>query len=62
MMRGSIIIITALMKRGVLGHRLKKHMWLGVAVITIAMMVGTDSAVFVAPSVSTSGGVYVCDV
>lgn len=26
MMRGSIIIITALLKRGVLGHKLKKHM------------------------------------
>lgn len=38
MMRGSIIIITALMKRLALNHRLKKHMWLGVIIITVAML------------------------
>lgn len=35
MMRGSIIIITALLKRYVLDHRLKLHMWLGVSLITV---------------------------
>jgi len=35
MMRGSIIIITALMKRFALNHRLKFHMWLGVGFITL---------------------------
>eukprot|EP01036_Dinobryon_divergens_P033392 gene33392-43169_t len=53
MMRGSIIIITALMKRGVLGHRLKKHMWLGVAVITIAMMLVASTSFFGTDSVES---------
>ena len=38
MMRGSIIVITALLKTTVLDHRLKLHMWLGVAIITAAMV------------------------
>jgi len=45
MMRGSIIIITALLKRGVLGHKLKKHMWMGVGVITVAMLVKAHTAI-----------------
>lgn len=46
MMRGSIIIITALLKRNVLGHKLKMHMWLGIAVITIAMMMVASTSFF----------------
>jgi len=38
MMRGSIIIITALMKRFVLNHRLRFHMWLGVGFITLGTL------------------------
>ncbi len=38
MMRGSVIIITALLKRFALNHRLKLHMWIGVAIITLAML------------------------
>lgn len=44
MMRGSIIIITALLKRFALGHRLRKHMWLGVGIITIAMVLAAFSS------------------
>lgn len=38
MMRGSVIIITALLKRFALNHRLKLHMWVGVSIITLAML------------------------
>jgi drug/metabolite transporter (DMT)-like permease len=46
MMRGSIIIITALLKRYALGHRLKMHMWLGVAFITFAMLLVAATSFF----------------
>jgi len=46
MMRGSIIVITALLKRYVLAHRLKKHMWLGVATITLAMVLVASTSFF----------------
>jgi drug/metabolite transporter (DMT)-like permease len=49
MMRGSIIIITALLKRFALGHQLKMHMWLGVSVITLAMILVASTS-FVGPS------------
>ena len=49
MMRGSIIIITALLKRYALGHRLKMHMWLGVGFITAAMILVASTS-FVGPS------------
>jgi drug/metabolite transporter (DMT)-like permease len=39
MMRGSVIIITALLKSSVLGHKLRKHMWAGVCVIAVSMIV-----------------------
>jgi len=46
MMRGSIIIITALMKRFALNHRLKFHMWLGVGFITLAMLLVASTSFF----------------
>lgn len=46
MMRGSIIIITALLKRYGLGHRLKMHMWLGVGFITFAMLLVASTSFF----------------
>lgn len=53
MMRGSIIIITALLKRYALGHRLKKHMWLGVGFITLAMLLVASTSFF-GPSADAS--------
>lgn len=38
MLRGSVICITALLKRFLLNTRLRTHMWVGVAVITVAML------------------------
>ncbi len=46
MMRGSIIVITALLKRFALSHRLKKHMWLGVGIITVAMVLVACTSLF----------------
>jgi drug/metabolite transporter (DMT)-like permease len=43
MMRGTVIIVTALLKKTVLGHRLRMHMWCGVGVITLAMLVVASS-------------------
>ena len=44
MMRGSVIIITAILKRFVLQSKLKWYMWVGVGVITSAMiLVGSTS-------------------
>jgi len=56
MMRGSIIIITALLKRGVLGHRLKRHMWLGVGIITVAMMLVASTSFFGGPEEGSGEG------
>jgi len=57
MMRGSIIIITALLKCFALNHRLRIHMWLGVSVITIAMILVASTTFFqpVSADVATSG-------
>lgn len=44
MMRGSIVVITSLLKRFVLNHRLKKYMWLGVSIITVAMVVAASTS------------------
>ena len=38
MMRGSVIVITALLKKTILKHILGTHMWIGVFIITIAMV------------------------
>lgn len=43
MMRGTVIIVTAMLKKTVLGHRLRKHMWAGVGVITFAMVIVAGS-------------------
>ena len=57
MMRGSIIIITALMKRFALNHRLKFHMWLGVGFITLGTYIITYTSFLLSstlpPSVSS---------
>ena len=39
MLRGSVIVITAILKRYVLDHKLKRHMWFGVAIISLSMLV-----------------------
>eukprot|EP00973_Karenia_brevis_P044039 6101530-Karenia_brevis.AAC.1 len=44
MMRGSIVVITSLLKRFVLNHRLKPFMWAGVGVITVAMVLCASSS------------------
>ena len=54
MMRGSIIIITALLKRFVLDHRLKLHMWLGVGLITVAMLLVASTSFFT-PAAADAG-------
>jgi drug/metabolite transporter (DMT)-like permease len=46
MLRGSIIIITALLKSFALNHRLRIHMWLGVGVITVAMVLVASTTLF----------------
>ena len=46
MMRGSVIIITALLKRFALHHRLKIHMWIGVGIITLAMLLVASTSFF----------------
>jgi drug/metabolite transporter (DMT)-like permease len=52
MMRGSIIVITALLKRFALGHNLRKHMWVGIGVITIAMLLAASTTLFGTADVS----------
>jgi hypothetical protein len=37
MLRGSTLIITALLKRFVIGHVLRYHMWLGIIIISFAI-------------------------
>lgn len=55
MMRGSIIIITALLKRFALGHRLKTHMWIGVGIITVAMILVASTSFFGSADQSNAG-------
>ena len=43
---GSIIVITAILKTVVLDHRLKRHMWLGVSIITMAMLLVASTSFF----------------
>lgn len=38
LMRSSLLIIIALTKRFYLGHNFKKHMWVGIFIITLAMI------------------------
>jgi len=53
MMRGTVIIITAILKRAVLNHKLRRHMWAGVCVIGLAMVIVASSS-FIGSSNSTS--------
>jgi drug/metabolite transporter (DMT)-like permease len=57
MLRGSVICITALLKRFLLQHRLRTHMWVGVGIITLAMvLVAATSFLLPASQQSTNGG------
>jgi drug/metabolite transporter (DMT)-like permease len=56
MMRGSVIIITALLKRFALNHRLKLHMWVGVSIITLAMLLVASTSFFSSDAEPTSNG------
>jgi drug/metabolite transporter (DMT)-like permease len=51
MLRGSVIIITAVLKCNVLNIQLKRHMWIGVFVITIAMLLVASTS-FLNPAAS----------
>ncbi len=53
MMRGTVIIITAVLKSSVLQIRLRRHMWFGVFVITIAMVLVASTSFFAAPSATS---------
>lgn len=55
MLRGSIICITAVLKRFVLNHRLRTHMWYGVFIITASMTV-VASVPFFTPDTSGKAG------
>ena len=55
MLRGSIICITALLKRFVLNHRLRRHMWIGVAIVTTAMAV-VAAVPFLGPAAKDASG------
>lgn len=46
MLRGSVIIITAILKKVVLGHRLRAHMWAGIFIIFIAMVLVASTSFF----------------
>ena len=46
MLRGSVIIITAILKKVVLGHRLRAHMWAGIIIIFIAMVTVASTSFF----------------
>lgn len=46
MLRGTVICITAVLKRFLLNHRLRKHMWAGVGIITIAMLLVASTSLF----------------
>jgi drug/metabolite transporter (DMT)-like permease len=54
MLRGSVIVFTALMKRFLLQHRLRMHMWWGVFIICVAMVLVAATS-FLEPS-SEKGG------
>lgn len=46
MLRGTVICITAILKSVVLRHKLRKHMWVGVGVITVAMILVACTSLF----------------
>ena len=55
MLRGSVIVITALLKKFVLGHQLRVHMWAGVFTICIAMILVASTSFFTAHIESVEG-------
>ena len=46
MLRGSVIVITALLKRFTLNHHLRMHMWLGILTIAVAMLIVASVSLF----------------
>lgn len=46
MLRGSVIVITALLKKFVLGHKLRTHMWAGILSICLAMVLVASTSFF----------------
>jgi drug/metabolite transporter (DMT)-like permease len=50
MLRGSVICITALLKRYLLNTRLRTHMWVGVGIITFAMLLVAATSMLQPPS------------
>ena len=54
MMRGTVIIITAVLKSRVLHIKLKRHMWAGVFVITIAMILVASTSFFTPPTTANT--------
>lgn len=54
MMRGSIIVMTALVKRFGLNHRLKMHMWVGISLLTVALLLVACSSLYQTSATSNS--------
>lgn len=54
MLRGTVICITALLKCFMLNHRLRKHMWVGVGVISCAMLLVASTSLLSSPPTPTT--------
>lgn len=54
MLRGTVIVITALLKRFLLEHKLRVHMWAGIAMITVSMLLVASVSIFFSSSSSGS--------
>jgi drug/metabolite transporter (DMT)-like permease len=50
MMRGSIIVMTAFVKRFGLSHRLRNSMWAGISVLTVALLLVAASTLYQTPA------------
>jgi drug/metabolite transporter (DMT)-like permease len=46
MMRGSVIVMTAFLKRFGLSHHLKRHMWIGITFLTMALLLVAASSLY----------------
>lgn len=55
LMRCSVIIVTALLKRFVLGHKLENYMWFGIFINTVAMAL-VSSTSFADPGMDAANG------
>lgn len=56
MLRGTVICITALLKRYVLNHKLRAHMWYGVIIITAAMTIVASTSFLNESADANAGG------